>query len=376
MKETFFFSHDYNSRNDPKMVALHMKYGCEGWGIYWSIVEMLYEQNGYIMLSECEGIAHALHSECEKVSRIIHGTYTQNESQKLFKNDGEKFWSESVLARMEKRLLKSITARESANKRWGKSDGNANELPSQSEGNAIKVKEIKLKKSKVEKEKAKKESPGTKKIPETNHPVTDKSQIGISPGAASDANALPSQSDRMRRVITSAPIEIFLDFQPNGTMTSREISKLLDQNLDSILSLTNLRGKPVDFISFFFEEFFRNIIAESQDYAEGRIRKEMIYAVNNRMQQYEKTFNDIGKSIDWFSAQVSKLSGDADLIKKFSDYYLADQPSGKKLFQTINNFDVKTKFASWVVNEKTNSNGTTRKPKEHNVGKTMEFDKF
>ena len=45
MKETFYFSHDYASRSDEKIKKLIFKYGMEGYGVYWAIVEDLYQNN-------------------------------------------------------------------------------------------------------------------------------------------------------------------------------------------------------------------------------------------------------------------------------------------------------------------------------------------
>ena len=79
--ESFYFTHDYNSRNDPKMVALRMKEGMEGVGIFWCIAELLYEEGGFVMLSECERIAFELRTSCDVVNSIIN-------DYDLFRNDG------------------------------------------------------------------------------------------------------------------------------------------------------------------------------------------------------------------------------------------------------------------------------------------------
>jgi hypothetical protein len=118
------------------MVNLLMKAGVAGIGIYWCIVEMLYEEGGYLMLSECDRIAFELRTDSELVQSVIDST--------LFEKDSEKFWSQSVLRRIEKRNEKSAKTRESALLRWN----NANALRAQSESNAIKGKESKGKESK------------------------------------------------------------------------------------------------------------------------------------------------------------------------------------------------------------------------------------
>lgn len=133
-KDAYYFSHDYNSRNDPKMVVLMMKVGVIGIGIYWCIIEMLYEQGGYLMQSECERIAFELRTECAVVESVI--------ACNLFEKDDEKFWSESVLRRLKTRKDKSVKARESALQRWH----HANAEQPHSDTNAIK--EIKGKETK------------------------------------------------------------------------------------------------------------------------------------------------------------------------------------------------------------------------------------
>jgi hypothetical protein len=114
MKETYYFSHDYHARHDIKMEALSM----EQVGIYWCIIEMLYEENGYINLSLCERIATALRTQCDTIMSVI-------QDYQLFENDGKQFWSNSVLRRLKFREEKSNKARISARKRWDVCERNA-----------------------------------------------------------------------------------------------------------------------------------------------------------------------------------------------------------------------------------------------------------
>lgn len=146
--ESFYFPHDYNARNDPKMIALRMKEGMEGLGIYWAIVELLYEEGGFAMLSECERIAFDLRVKEERVKRVVI-------NYQLFRNDGTKFWSESCLRRIEQRNAKSNKARESALEGWNRRKLDANALQTHSEGNAIKERKGKEKKREERKEEEK-----------------------------------------------------------------------------------------------------------------------------------------------------------------------------------------------------------------------------
>lgn len=117
MKSTFFFSHDFGARNDPKLQNLLMEHGCEGIGVYWCMVEQMYEQGGQLPLSSCKSIAYTLHVSCELVSSVINDFL-------LFDNDGETFWSESVKLRLNKRVEISEKRREAGKKGWQKTFNN------------------------------------------------------------------------------------------------------------------------------------------------------------------------------------------------------------------------------------------------------------
>lgn len=134
-KETFYFSHDYNARTDRKLVNVIMKYGMAGLGVYWCIIEMLYEEGGYLPL-EYERITFELRTEKNVIESIINDF-------DLFKNDLDKFWSVAVLERLKKRNEKSETARKSINKRWGKYKRNTNVIQTNNECNTIKERKVK-----------------------------------------------------------------------------------------------------------------------------------------------------------------------------------------------------------------------------------------
>ena len=140
MKE--YFSHDYNARNDQSLVKLRMKLSMEGLGLYWCLIEMLYENNGKIKLDEIETISFELRTDSERIADVL-------KNYELFKFRQDYFYSESVNKRLKLRKEKSDKARASAVSRWNKDDKtDANALRTQSERNAIKVKKSKVNKSK------------------------------------------------------------------------------------------------------------------------------------------------------------------------------------------------------------------------------------
>ena len=145
-KDTFYFSHDYNSRADEKIKLLIRKHGFLGYGIFWAIIEDLYN-NANALRTDYEGIAFDLRVDIKIVKSVINDF-------DLFIIKDDFFGSFSVQRRLEERSARSKKARESANYRWSKlkDDANAlkddaNAMRTQCDSNAIK--ERKGKESKV-----------------------------------------------------------------------------------------------------------------------------------------------------------------------------------------------------------------------------------
>ena len=103
MKDTYYFSHDYNPTSDPKIQALIGEHGAVGYGLYWRIVEMLHEEEThklpckkYIYLA----LAKQMSTSVEQVEIIVKCCI---ELCELFVSDNELFWSERVLRNIGKR---------------------------------------------------------------------------------------------------------------------------------------------------------------------------------------------------------------------------------------------------------------------------------
>ncbi len=141
-KDSYYFSHDYNARNDEKIKRLIRKHDYLGYGLWWAIVEDLYN-NANALQIDYEGIAYDLHTNPDIIKSIINDF-------DLFVIDGDTFGSLSVERRLNERYKKSVSARESAEKRWERYRKDANALQTHSESNAIKEKKgNKIKEKKV-----------------------------------------------------------------------------------------------------------------------------------------------------------------------------------------------------------------------------------
>ena len=139
-KEAFYFSHDFGARNDPKLQKVRIKLGHEGTGVFWDLIEMLYEEGGKLSLADIDIYADTLRTSSNIINSLIADFG-------LFDNDTIEFWSNSVNKRLDQRTEKSEKARESARLRWDKNanalknnanayNNNANATIKVSEGNA------------------------------------------------------------------------------------------------------------------------------------------------------------------------------------------------------------------------------------------------
>jgi hypothetical protein len=137
-KDTFYFSHDYNARNDIKIKKLISKHGFLGYGLYWALIEDLYN-NANALPTDYECIAFDLKCNEDVLISIIN-------DYELFTFDSGFFGSLSVQRRLNERNSKSDKARQSAFNRWNLSERNANALQTQCDSNAIKERKGKEKK--------------------------------------------------------------------------------------------------------------------------------------------------------------------------------------------------------------------------------------
>lgn len=112
-KGSYYFQHDYNARADPKIQEMLAELGMAGLGVYWCLVEQLYEQEGALPLRSLRSVAYSLHADLAMVERVVGGFG-------LFGSDGVVFWSDSVNRRMDRRMEVSERRRVAAETRWGR----------------------------------------------------------------------------------------------------------------------------------------------------------------------------------------------------------------------------------------------------------------
>lgn len=89
-----YLTHDLGARNDPKLMALVLEMGGQGKAIWWDLVEMLWEQEGYLPMNFKVLAFDLRYCTAEDIEKVV----TQFD---LFQNDGDKFWNVSALTRIQ-----------------------------------------------------------------------------------------------------------------------------------------------------------------------------------------------------------------------------------------------------------------------------------
>lgn len=119
-KEAYYFSHDANARQDEKILMLRAEHGWEGYGIYWALIEMMFESSDSVLNhSKIKGIAVSYNIDITLLQSVINTCI----SEELFNSDNEHFWSESLTRRktkfLDSKAQKSEAGSKGMAKRWG-----------------------------------------------------------------------------------------------------------------------------------------------------------------------------------------------------------------------------------------------------------------
>lgn len=154
-KDSYYFPHDYNARNDRKIVALIRDYKGAGYGIFWATCEMMHEENGSLEFDAMtiSAIAGDINEDIELVKEVLDMCVNK---YRLFSKQDISICSNRVTRNLEDRLDKKKVKIEagrlggikSGESRRNENNGKQNEavLRSASSNEAKEIKEIKERK--------------------------------------------------------------------------------------------------------------------------------------------------------------------------------------------------------------------------------------
>ena len=87
-----YFNHDCDARNDEKLIALRIRYGAEGYGVYFMLIEMLQAAPGCVLEKDYKALAFDLRVSARRIKAIVEdfGLFTPTDG-------GKKFYSERLI---------------------------------------------------------------------------------------------------------------------------------------------------------------------------------------------------------------------------------------------------------------------------------------
>jgi hypothetical protein len=122
-KDTYYFSHDYNARNDKKISALVRDFKASGYGIFWATCEMMHEEGGHLEFDDLtiDAIAKDLNEDSCIIKEVLekcvdkYRLFTKQTKQ----NEAENFASllqssrihRNLEAKNEKKAIKAESGR-------------------------------------------------------------------------------------------------------------------------------------------------------------------------------------------------------------------------------------------------------------------------
>ena len=106
-----YINHKVSNRSEYVFRKLIERKGAAAYGVYWYVLEELYESGGRMLFEEIESISNVLCVRKDFVASVI-------KSFSLFQYDSDSFWSDEVIEQIEKRQKLKEKRKEAANKRW------------------------------------------------------------------------------------------------------------------------------------------------------------------------------------------------------------------------------------------------------------------
>lgn len=107
-----WFRHDTGTLNDLRMQRImRLHGGMMGIGMYWTLVELLYVNDGKIMFEEVADLAYSMRVSEDQLMAIAS-------DEQVFESDDEGFWSNRVNAELDIQRDVSEKARKSIEARW------------------------------------------------------------------------------------------------------------------------------------------------------------------------------------------------------------------------------------------------------------------
>lgn len=270
-----YFPHDSNARNDSKILRLRMKYGAEGYGIYFMLLERLREEPDYTSVKDYNIIAFDFRVSADKVKSIIEdfGLFA-------FTENGERFYSEKFILRMGLKDDISKKRAEAGKKgmasRWGENQALNNKAitnPYQTDNKSITLNKSKVKKNIKETSYGGKEKPAPSaeqepEFPEGGFPGTGQEECESFPVEAGNLQKKENSGGAARKGAIYGGFDVGTVKPPSGERKARSIEenvRICQESASWLEAVAMQNGMTVEGIKAELAKFPEHLTAYGSD---------------------------------------------------------------------------------------------------------------
>ena len=121
-RDTFYFPHEYNAKDDPKCERLIWEMGMEGYGMFWTLLEVLRAQPDYTYpVANISIIARKYNADENKMRQVVfdYGLFTIIEDRMFFSN-GLKMRMQPMGRKAQQTVERRQRGRKKAVGEWGR----------------------------------------------------------------------------------------------------------------------------------------------------------------------------------------------------------------------------------------------------------------
>jgi len=113
-----YFPHEFDASSNPTLIDVNRNFGMSGIGMYWILIENLYQSNGELTDKEIAAIAWNYHINPISEMMAVANLVLKHETDE--KTNVTVYYSNGVKKRIVEREEKSNAARKGAYAKWGK----------------------------------------------------------------------------------------------------------------------------------------------------------------------------------------------------------------------------------------------------------------
>lgn len=133
MKDSFYFQHDYNARNDERILQIRAEHGLAGYALYFMLLESMAESSdGYLNIDGMAGLSLSYGSAIEQLKALVSRCIELG----LFHEVKGRFSSKRMVEYKDFRKERAESGRRGASNRWGNSSAIAQPLAKSKTANA------------------------------------------------------------------------------------------------------------------------------------------------------------------------------------------------------------------------------------------------